>query len=279
MKVNLYGSSSIDTITYYDKFPQENQRQISQIVTRAGGIANLYRFLKQYDPEIDITCSTAIGNDHNGRLLIGELKEADLDLEVYAHIPTSTASVLVNLENSTRTLSINRGASELRNKYHSNSGDWTHLCYYDAIPHFELFPNVGHTLSVDLCGAIEYDNKIISDLHNLCLDYLIISGAEFIKFRSPITKLAFKLSTCIIVHFNDHVVWADELGEHGEYWYPEILKRVDTLGAGDYFCAAFILSRLYFPNEDYFRSIQRTHQLVFNFLKEDLVRCSTSLSP
>ena len=241
----LIGNLIVDQIYCVNNWHKQGTSNNLYCQYRAvGGLGNIINIITN---KLNIFVEGVIGNDDNGEFIKEYLKPTKHFLHTL-NGQTSTALIVSNLEKGERTSFVNWGVGENKFAPTPYTSSWTHISYLDIIPNLDIkkIRKTSNIVSADLClhnPTNLIKNKVLSQLQYL--DYLIISKTELFSYLnieiSNISKYKLKH---LVVHCKE---WTHIL-ENNTYDKiinkNKILENINVLGAGDTYCANFILYQL-----------------------------------
>ncbi|MDX9799707.1 MAG: PfkB family carbohydrate kinase [Spirochaetia bacterium] len=255
-QVLCIGNTSYDITAYFEKYPEENSKYMTQDFNECSGgpAANASALLAEWG--LDAAFIGVTGDDIYGELIEKELSQKGVDCSgMIKRIGTKTplSIIIVNLENGSRTL-INRNkleqtgiqASQGLKKYNPSVLLFDGYELETALESIKMFPGAKTILDA---GSLRKETEILASR----VDYLVcserfassVSGIENIKENSGYTR-AFKAlkglnkNNIVITMGEEGMVFEKEGEDSGVTRLDAFkVKAVDTTGAGDIYHGAF----------------------------------------
>lgn len=254
MKILCIGQSAYDITLPMEKFPVENEKErVKNKVECGGGSAsNCAYLLAKWG--LDTYFAGIIGNDHYGKKILEEYKNANVNtkyLEISNTIPTTSSYIIANTSTGTRTILTSRkDGIEMSLKDIEDNFDMILLDGYEkefAKQAIEKNPNAIKVLdagslkeaTVELSYMVDYlvcSHDFAEDFSKTKIDY---DNFESVVEAYNVLKKEFK---------NNIIITLESYGcftcINGIYKIiPSIeTKALDTTGAGDIFHGAFVYS-------------------------------------
>lgn len=269
-KIIIYGNFFVDHIYHLNESIKNDQNNNVKFMDKAyGGVINFYKPLKE--EAHDFTISFTLGNDETGKFFKRKTKK-NFQIK-FKKGRTSQANIFIDKRDSTRTSFAEKGISNTHNVINFHKSDWFHVSYLDLLSNLNLeklkhIQGKANIMSCDLglnCSTSQEINLIKKKLK--FFNYLIISNHELrCYFPSDSTLESIKASKKyvpeIIVHSAEKI-WINE----DCIINNKIYKNINPLGAGDFFCAKFIVNMLN-SNNNKFLSASYANKTTRNFLKK-----------
>lgn len=171
--------------------------------------------------------------------------------------PTDIGSALVYIDRETNTR-VSKPNLTMLSKYPTlRNCKWSHICYINHIKDTSFISKIKDSvISVDIAGKDDFDFGVLK-----YIDYTFVSEEDIVDLEKIITYA----KGSVIVHSNDGSITYHK-GEKQIVNKHEVLTgKVNVLGAGDFFCAAFISEMI---NSGMLESsLEKSHALTFNYLK------------
>lgn len=275
LDICLSGNCFWDDIFLVDNFPKENKsNKISNIEKNIGGIFNLEKIISK---NTDSFCLyTTVGIDKNGL----EISRRHNNKSKY-HIDlkkgkTTYAAIVSDTKKSTRTSMVHWGVGTKHITSNPEKCKWHHVSYLDTLYFFDkkqsdILKNKSEILTVDFCLSDHTDiekERILSFLENT--DGIICSDIEIVSIfgKSDIKDCmndALKYVDFCLIHKPDSCLFGSK-HKGISLIKKETIKGLNTLGAGDFFCANFIIDFL--KIKDFKKSIENSFDLTKKTLIE-----------
>ncbi len=252
-QVLCIGNTSYDITAYFEKYPEENFKYMTQDFNECTGgpAANASCLLSKWG--LDSSFIGVTGDDIYGQLIENELTESGVDCSSMIKrkgIKTPLSIIIVNLENGSRTL-VNRNTLEQTGgqtaeglkKYNPSVLLFDGYELETALKSMEIFPDAKTILDA---GSLRKETECLAAK----VDYLVcserfacsVSGIKNIKESSGYNRAFNALkglnkNTIVITMGEDGMVFEKE----GEVTRLDAfrVKAVDTTGAGDIYHGAF----------------------------------------
>lgn len=263
------GNWIVDRVKMIDAWPQEERLANVLSVTRGGGggAHNVLIDLARMKAPFPLFGIGYVGNDEDGRYLIEEAKELNVDfsgIRVSLETPTSFTDVMTVRSTGKRTFFHARGANQLLEDDDIDPGNAKifHLAYLLLLDKIDpvaakILKRIraqGLKTSVDLVSAEQarFVEVVVPALDYI--DYLILNEIEAgecagQKIRLPdgtFDREALEASAHALWRYNLVVIHMPEgafaLSKEGEIWMPSrsVKNIVSAVGAGDAFCAGML---------------------------------------
>lgn len=233
----LFGNLTVDEVFSVKGWPVSGtSNSFESNKKTVGGIGNIIEAL---DGRLKIHVEGVVGADSDGEFIrnwLGLVKNVDHNL-IESDKPTTKAIIFSDTEENERTSFVKWGCGKDSFTPKAVEAKWGHVSYLDLVPGIDLkeIRKTCQTLSADFC--LSSPNKL-PDLS--IFDVLFMSETEANAYKSQLKD------------FNETIVCHTRSGT----WVtacrvPSFLKSnhinvkgIDVLGAGDAYCAGFILNRL-----------------------------------
>ncbi|MCP5515056.1 MAG: carbohydrate kinase family protein [Spirochaetales bacterium] len=255
-QVLCIGNTSYDITAYFEKYPEENFKYMTQDFNECTGgpAANASCLLSKWGLKSSFIGVT--GDDIYGQLIEKELTDSGVDCSSMIKrkgIKTPLSIIIVNLENGSRTL-VNRNtleqtggqAAEGLKKYNPSVLLFDGYELETALKSMEMFPEAKTILDA---GSLRKETECLAAK----VDYLVcserfacsVSGIKNIKERSAYSRAFNALkglnkNTIVITMGEDGMVF-EKPGLNSEITRLDafMVKALDTTGAGDIYHGAF----------------------------------------
>lgn len=234
--LKLLGNLVVDEIYCTKHWPKPaTSNTFSDHKKSVGGIGNMVCALK--NKSLNLWIEGVVGNDFPDDFAVSR-----------AHIsinPSSKALIICDLENSERTSFVNWGCGTEPFNPSNKQSKWTHISYLDVADpqNFEQIRKHTKILSADVClSNSAHPEKILNKLKYL--DYLFISESELHYLCEHDQPIKTHQAKCVIYHQKTLTTIINDQN-HSIVINPRpIISHVNVLGAGDAYCANFILYQL-----------------------------------
>lgn len=244
----LLGNAIVDNIYCLTDWANEGtSNSFSNYYNSIGGIGNIIQALKDSKLNMKIECS--IGNDLNGQMVKQYFDQLLIDNYLHASKnSTSQALILANVKSNERTSFVNWGCGN-DPIVTSNLSRWTHISYLDIIYkiNVEALRTHSDVISADLCLSSP-TKEVVEAVHYQLqfIDYLFASESELsaIIKNSPEELITEHNLSCLVYHKRDRTFIFDKQGCQEIMGTHKLEAQAQVLGAGDAYCANFILSKL-----------------------------------
>lgn len=248
--LSLIGNVVVDDVYEIAGWPSEGtSNRFGSHRQSIGGIGNMVEALR--GSVISVSVGAAVGDDQNGSIARRYLEDcgAKAFLKV-SRLPTSHALILSSISNKERTSFVSWGCGRLPIDSFPSS-KWTHIAYLDMVCESDLDGIESETISADLCLSNPSQETISAVLARMgSLDFLFMSPSEAKAYAKPGETLEATLTRLrrdqgikrIICHERTRTLIVDE--EVGIVAGTHEIFETDVLGAGDAYCANFILYQL-----------------------------------
>lgn len=271
----LLGNIIIDEIYLVQKWPtQGTSNNFQSQKFSIGGIGNILEALKLDNLNIFVEC--CVGNDEHGNVIKKYLIDQQIKFKLHtSDKPTSKALILSSLELNERTSFVNWGCGNEIFSLENKPTKWTHISYLDIIspPDFKQIKRCSDIISADLCLSnppCEIINLIKLQLQYI--DYLFISESEIAAFiinyidKNELLNFVnnYQLK-CLIFHTRKKTIIIKNKQCVEIAASDQIINNSNVLGAGDAYCANFILYNLKYGN-DLEKAAEHAHKQATKFV-------------
>lgn len=214
-----------------------------------GGIGNILEALSGCG--LRICAETVKGEDPDGWSVSSYVRSKSAEAIIHtSDDPTTKALILSDVTSSERTSFVKWGCGDGAMPMTPVKADWVHVSYLDVLADSDVAPlrTGAKVLSADLClSKPSLDRKLLVCEKARHLDVLFASDAEFAEYSAELMGVfLYNQDLRIVVHsvdktsicaFHEHCAASVDSG-------IEMIKYADVLGAGDAYCANFILAQL-----------------------------------
>lgn len=259
-KINLIGNIIYDTVYEVDGFYVGDSNKVVRRLDNLGGILNLVPVLS---PAFSVSVYGSIGKDDISKKIIKFLDTFKVDhSNVISHRYRETSSSLIisDILNNVRTSAVSWGACKSLSTAEVSKSSWSHIAYLDSLDNLTLsylshIRDNSEIVSADLCKS-DYSyyklQKIIKFLY--LLDFLIISDNEARAFGgkgddlpSICRLLGSMTKKYCVIHSPREVLHSNgQTCKSIKTDYSN--KKLNVLGAGDFWASYFISNYLYYSN-------------------------------
>lgn len=245
----LIGNIIIDEVYCIQNWIEGTSNNLISHRTSVGGIGNI---VENIPVNLNILINGVIGNDSAGKIINDYFLDKHIETNLAtSYKPTSKALILSNLDSKERTSFVNWGCAVHPILLSNKETRWSHISYLDMCLNLdvEYIRKQSEIVSADLCLSNPPQETIDFVLKQLkWLDYLFISESEFVSiFNCSITESISIIKKyelkCLILHtkIKTYII-EDTITEINNK--NVLLDNVDVVGAGDNYCAGFILYQL-----------------------------------
>jgi ribokinase len=252
-KIITVGHCLYDIRNYVENFPETDQTAIMRMhpkVSGGGSAANVAVNLSKLGFSSGLIAN--IGNDRHGRYLLSELKKFKVDTSQVKVFRGMTGLSVIIIDNKGEVrIFIDYGVSDRKRKIdpdYIKESDFLHIsgCALHMIESAsKIASKYGIPISFDPGrAASKFGEKALSNVLKRA-EYLIINRKELFamvgsKEDSAIERLSTKYNLTCIIKQGAKEIAVKNKNQPFFYVEPFNVKPVDTLGAGDAFCAGFI---------------------------------------
>lgn len=266
----LLGNVIVDNVYRVPDWPQEGTSNnfLSHRVS-IGGIGNVIAALPN---NLNILVEANVGQDQFGEIIKSYLKNIKSNIK-HSKKQTSQAVIISNLQSKERTSFVNWGCAEDKLSISDFKTKWAHVCYLDkTILDLDKVRKNSDFVSADLCLSNPSKKTLRYVLNQLkYIDYLFVSTAEkkalidniYVKDISDIIK-TYGLK-CLVIHTerDSFIIGKDVMASTSSH---AVVENLDVLGAGDAYCAGFILYYLSNKDENEIEAAKQAHDHATKFL-------------
>lgn len=273
----LIGNLVVDDIYEIKDWPREGtSNRFGAHRQSVGGIGNMVEALD--GSNVSISACAVVGNDQNAVVVRKYLKDRGTGMLLKTSmLPTSHAIILSSISSKERTSFVSWGCGKLPVDSFRCS-KWAHIAYLDMVYETNIGNIESEILSADLCLSNPNYETMSAVLDRIgLLDFLFVSLSEvkaYAKDEEPLETTLERIRCdygpkCIVCHERTRTLIVDEVttivnGTH------EIFEA-DVLGAGDAYCANFILYQLRHGNTPT-GAAAFAHEEASRFLKKRVLR-------
>lgn len=278
-RISIIGNLILDRKYSVENFSSNYSNTCTKYVESVGAVGNMLpTLLNTYNFDVEIL--GAIGNDTNGMYIENSLNKSKVKFNpiIVNGASTSTATIVSDIVNSTRTSVVNWDACIEFADVEVTDSDWCHICYLDSLINIDNSTLHGIKsklpeciISADLCSSDFvklHKNRIWKCLKYI--DYLVISDTEAnallpgLDSEIQVTVLGHAVNKYCIIHSPKGSCISDGSSSISHIC-TSVLRNIDVLGAGDIFCANMIGNLLKYKENDRFDTtlricVQESHQ-------------------
>ena len=280
--ISIYGNLIVDNVYEVDSFEESSSNNIESNYMSLGASANVIREMVRLNRDISISLNSCVGIDTCGSYCKTWIKNFNKIYLKSLHSfletkedHTSSALIISNLNNNTRTSAVKWGACQNISNFVNHSSTWKHFMYIDKMPNLtektlkKLSKNA--IISVDFCLGNHID-KEINRLKSILkyVDYVFISETEACsltgeKEEEIMTMRLGKMSRGICILHTPMASYTSDGSNINIYKTNYIEdKNLNVLGAGDVFSASFINEKL--KNKSIKKCIHFAHENTTKYL-------------
>lgn len=297
--ITIAGNIIVDTVKNINVYPGEGNLSYikSSYKTLGGCVPNVSVVLKSMDSTLKVLALGSIGDDENGKLALSFFKENNIDhnlVQVSKDYPTSYVDAFMNNQNAKRTFFIHEGANKVFGiNLPEISTKYLHVGYLLLLPYLDEIDEQGRTrmsywlekiskqdviVSCDIVTeeSDRYFNVIQSSLP--FVNHLIINELEASKLAGigvyeadklnveRVIKCAKKIKSMgvkdlVVIHAPSiGIIYDGDVITKLNSLNIENADIVNSVGAGDAFCAAII------------------HSIILNKLPNDMLRVASCVA-
>ena len=272
--LSIYGNLIYDQILYLKNFPKQGvAEKVDKINYRVGASANVARAYFHITKTKPIIVSN-ISLDENYERIIEEVSRYSLPSFTKVEGKNSSAMILSNLSNSSRTGLVYWGSCLNLSNFLDQESSWNHFSYLDKLVNLNAnqLKKIKGTKSADFT-SFDYNDlqkkRILECVEEI--NYIISSKEECsylfpkLNLREMVLAIGKKCKDFAIIHDENGSYISD--GNFIEYLDSghDVIEDIFVLGAGDAFAAAFIAS---FENKKSIKDIVlESHRKTFDFLR------------
>lgn len=257
----LVGNITVDDVYEVNGWPAGGTSNTYSANRKSvGGLGNI---VEAIDARLSVCVNAIVGEDDDADFIKAYLlrRGAGFDqvFEPWGPKRTTRALIFSDIANNERTSFVEWGCGKLAYKPTWRSAKWAHLSYVDILPGMDM-SELRHScsvLSTDVCLSTPPQGG----LPTLKLfDYLFISEVEAKAYGQSI----YELGPTVILHTREETTITWTQGKETVKGRHKTVDGIDVLGAGDAYCAGFILNSL--KGESLAGAAQEAHEEATRFL-------------